>query len=574
MSWGAPAWWGMVAVLLLAAAAATLRRRPPALAAALPGAELTGGRVLPVRSDRRRRRWRVPAAAILALVAAARPQWGTPARSGTTPAREIVIAIDLSRSMAVPDVGSSRLTRALAVVRGMLDRLEGERVALVVFAGTAFVQVPLSADYQIMREFLPSFEPGYLPRGGSDFSAMLAAAAEAFSGEREVNRTLVVLSDGEATAGSWTTAVAALVRRDIRIVALGIGTRSGGEVPAGPDGEAPGVRSRLMPEALQALAAATGGYFRDASGTLDWGELLATLTSGAGTVRQPNAAGEARPERYAWLLVPAVALGFLGLVRDLPVRPRWQDVRRRGLPPAWVGTTAAVGVALAALLAVAHEGGHDYGADVTAAGKLQWVIEDLTRHTTISGKDLALLAERTVNYAMETLARGNTPAEGALRDALLAVEAGERLAPPDAEWAVLRARLRGLMARDAGAGPARPPEQKKDALDEEDRPSQTNGQGSQQTTSESMGQGGAARTEATIGELRRDAGVRRPAARAASAAGKPGQAPSGGGSGGRPDPWRALTLKRFQEVTKADRPAVLFQALAGDPSGAEGGRDW
>jgi hypothetical protein len=244
-------------------------------------------------------------------------------------------------------------------------------------------------------------------------------------------------------------------------------------------------------------------------------------------------------------------------------------------------TTHVLVVGLAAALAgswlaLAHEQGHEFGADATTADKLQWLVEDLAGHRAIDARDLALMAERTINYALEALARGQTVAEGAVRDALVAVDFGEKLQPRQADWGTLRSVLKRLLASQADAAANRPPEQKKEALDEEDRPSQTNGQGSQQTTSESMGQGGVAKTDAALGELRKESARRFNGPKPASGLVRPG---SGVGeaatSGATDDPLRALTLKRFREVVKADMPGVLFQALAGDARAeATGGRDW
>ena len=101
------------------------------------------------------------------IVALARPQWGRIDEPVFEQSREIVIALDLSRSMQTPDVKPTRLERAKLLIESLLDRLTGERVGLVVFSGTAFLQSPLSADYEILREFLPSLGSG-LHAGGRD----------------------------------------------------------------------------------------------------------------------------------------------------------------------------------------------------------------------------------------------------------------------------------------------------------------------------------------------------------------------------------------------------------------------
>ncbi|MCC7196536.1 MAG: VWA domain-containing protein, partial [Gemmatimonadaceae bacterium] len=104
----------------------------------------------------------------LAVVALARPQWGRLEEPVFDQAREILLAIDLSRSMLTPDVKPSRLARTKLLIQSLLEKLSGERVGLVVFSGTSFLQAPLSADYEILREFLPALGPDFLPEGGTN----------------------------------------------------------------------------------------------------------------------------------------------------------------------------------------------------------------------------------------------------------------------------------------------------------------------------------------------------------------------------------------------------------------------
>ena len=135
---------------------------------------------------------------LLAIVALARPQWGRVDEPVFDQSREILIAIDLSRSMLTPDVRPSRLDRAKLLTQSLLEKLSGERVGLVSFAGTAFLQSPLSSDYEILREFLPAMGPDFLPEGGTNYRALLETSLAAF-GSGTADRFLIVLSGGEPT---------------------------------------------------------------------------------------------------------------------------------------------------------------------------------------------------------------------------------------------------------------------------------------------------------------------------------------------------------------------------------------
>ena len=114
------------------------------------------------------------------------------------------------------------------LLKRTLEKLAGERVGLVVVAGTSFLQAPLSADYEILREFLPGLNPGFLPEAGTNYGAMLDTAAQAFGTTGAADRFLIVLSDGEATDPSWKERIEPLKKRGIRVLGLGVGTAGGG----------------------------------------------------------------------------------------------------------------------------------------------------------------------------------------------------------------------------------------------------------------------------------------------------------------------------------------------------------
>ena len=210
----------------------------------------------------RRRIW-LGLGLVFAIVALARPQWGHEEEQAFDQSREILIAVDLSRSMLAPDVKPSRLERARLLIQSLLERLKGERVGLVVFSGTAFLQSPLSADYEILREFLPALGPDYLPEGGTDYQALLKTSLDAFASTNSADRFLIILSDGEAHEDNWQSSLAQLKEHHIRVISLGIGTALGAMIPDGSGGFVKDPRgavvlSRLESGTLQKLAAETG----------------------------------------------------------------------------------------------------------------------------------------------------------------------------------------------------------------------------------------------------------------------------------------------------------------------------
>jgi Ca-activated chloride channel homolog len=268
---------------------------------------------------------------LLALAAAtaalARPQWGRLEEPVFDQAREIIIALDLSRSMLAEDVKPNRLERARLLITSLLERLKGERVGLVVFSGTAFLQSPLSSDYEILREFLPVLGPDYLPEGGTNYDALLETTITAFGASGSADRFLIVLSDGEAQSDTWQKHVADLKTKGIRVLGLGIGTDAGAIIPDGQgafvkDERGAVVLSKLTGDTLRQLAEKTDGRYTDAS---SWVDLAALISS---TVEQGRA-GEFKEtsrvrlaERFQWPLAAALAFFLLSFWRETPVRPK------------------------------------------------------------------------------------------------------------------------------------------------------------------------------------------------------------------------------------------------------------
>jgi Ca-activated chloride channel homolog len=205
MSWGNP--WMLLAMIFPVIGFILLRRaaRNHSLTRwpAMRRVAIAGNKIRPASAAKARTTvWAIFAIAF-ALLAIARPRWGEDTSQAFSQTREVMIAVDLSRSMLAEDQSPSRLDHAKKLTELLLDGLQGESVGLVVFAGTAFVQVPLSPDYRIIREFLPSLDTDYLPRGGSDYSKMLDAALDGFSETADRDRYLIVLSDGESSTEGW-----------------------------------------------------------------------------------------------------------------------------------------------------------------------------------------------------------------------------------------------------------------------------------------------------------------------------------------------------------------------------------
>jgi len=208
---------------------------------------------------------------LLLSVALAQPQCGT--RSELTKRRgiDVVVALDASKSMLARDVLPDRLERAKVELLTLLDELKGDRVGLVVFAGDAFIQCPLTSDYAAAKLFLKAVDPLNMPQGGTNIGAALTLAKQVLEGADRgaKERVVVLISDGEDVDGEVQDGVDALKELGVKVYAVGIGSEQGEPIPVtGRNGEHLGfqkdedgntVLTRLDPRALREIAEGTGG---------------------------------------------------------------------------------------------------------------------------------------------------------------------------------------------------------------------------------------------------------------------------------------------------------------------------
>lgn len=211
-------------------------------------------------------------AAALAIVAAAQPRWGTRVSQVPRTGADLVIVMDISRSMDVPDVEPSRLAAAKAAAVQSIDRLAGDRIGLVIFAGSARIRFPLTTDAAAAARVVESLETGVvLVEGGTDVARGLELALDLLADDSSAGRLMLLLTDGDNLGGD-VAAVAERIRASgIELLVAGVGTPEGGIVPTidpitgrvSPRLDAAGqpIVSRLDEPFLRALAAAAGGRY-------------------------------------------------------------------------------------------------------------------------------------------------------------------------------------------------------------------------------------------------------------------------------------------------------------------------
>jgi len=271
MVWRAPQ---LLWLLVLVPAAAAffiwaLRRRREALR------RFAEARLLPALTpdlDERRQRWRallLIAALALLLLALAGPKWGFHWEEVHREGVDIVVALDTSRSMLAEDVKPNRLARAKLAIEDLVKRLRGDRIGLVAFAGSAFVQCPLTLDYEAFAESLHAVNVGIIPKGGTALTEAIRTGLEAFEGRQGRHEALILITDGEDHEGHVDDAAKEAADRGVKIYTVGIGTAEGDLIPLTVDGQqnflkdrrGQVVKSRLDEETLQKIATTTGGAF-------------------------------------------------------------------------------------------------------------------------------------------------------------------------------------------------------------------------------------------------------------------------------------------------------------------------
>ncbi len=212
---------------------------------------------------------------VFLILALARPQWGEEIRVIKRRGVDILFVVDTSLSMLVEDVKPNRLAVAKREMRNFLGKLKGDRIGMVAFAGSAFLQVPLTVDYAAFKLFLDAIDVGYIPRAGSSLKVGLVSAVQAFKEGKDEQRVIVVLSDGESHTAEGDELIEQMRQSKVKVYAIGIGTKKGGPIPLRSEGKHLGgykkdqkgetIISKLEDEFLKKLTKETGGLYYPAT---------------------------------------------------------------------------------------------------------------------------------------------------------------------------------------------------------------------------------------------------------------------------------------------------------------------
>src|SRR6184192_611860 len=317
MNFGAPTWlWALAILPLLVLLYARAERR-----SAIKLREFVSPRLLPQLAgnvDRVRRAIRfafVLLALALAIGALAKLRWGYTYEDVKRRGLDLLFAVDTSRSMLSNDVAPNRLERVKLAAQDLITELQGDRAGLIAFAGRAFLQAPLTIDYDAAVESINDLDTKTIPEGGTNIGEAIALATQTFGKSAMGNRALIIFTDGEELSGDAVNEAKKAADAGVKIFTIGVGTAQGSLIPVEGKGEggfvkdAKGqvVKSKLDENRLREIAQATGGiYLHLESGPQTMRQLYTEGLSKLKTA-EIDARLSSRPiERYEWPLAGAI----------------------------------------------------------------------------------------------------------------------------------------------------------------------------------------------------------------------------------------------------------------------------
>ena len=265
--------------------------------------------------------WLILAGLFLCLFAAARPQWGKTTERTVARSRNVVVAIDVSRSMLAQDVRPNRLERVKADVADLIDSLDGDRCALVAFRRTGVAVCPLTTDRAYLRSALEKLSPESAPRGETDLGSAIRASLDALDPAADDHNAVILISDGGDIRGEALSNAELAKKRGVPIFTVGIGDpRHGATIPSEDgrgdqkfNGEV--VKVKLEESALKAIAEASRGRYVPlaTAGTAETtlGAIYQRFLRQV-AAKEQNEEAERAAERYQVFLIPGVCLLIAG----------------------------------------------------------------------------------------------------------------------------------------------------------------------------------------------------------------------------------------------------------------------
>lgn len=261
------------------------------------------------------------------ILALAQPRWGYEWEDLKQEGVDIIVAVDVSQSMLASDIKPNRLERAKHEVADLIGLLEGDRIGIVGFAGTGFLQCPLTLDYHAARMFLNVLDTDLIPAQGTAIGHAIRTAIDAFSALEKKSKAIILITDGEDHEGDALAAAQAANEQGVKVFVIGIGAAEGAPIPdrerrRGFKRDAQGdiILTRLNETVLQQVALSTGGsYVRSVQGDMDLHKIYLEDIKQRVEKKELRTTRRKRwQERFQWFL----GLGLLCLMAERFVREK------------------------------------------------------------------------------------------------------------------------------------------------------------------------------------------------------------------------------------------------------------
>lgn len=265
---------------------------------------------------------------IFLVLAAAGPQWGKELQKISRSGIDVVIALDVSKSMLAQDIQPNRLEKAKREIEGFVDRLQGDRVGLIYFAGSSFVQCPLTLDYGAIKMFLSLADPNLNPFPGTDIAGAINDSIKAFEGSGKRSKVLILMTDGETHTSNTDEAVKQASEKGVIIFTVGYGGGVGVPIPLRDendvvigykrDEEGNAVMSSLNQQLLSEIADKTGGEYYISSSDESELDKIADAVDSMEKAKFSSFKGTKYKDRYQYPL----SVVFIGLLLYLLINDR------------------------------------------------------------------------------------------------------------------------------------------------------------------------------------------------------------------------------------------------------------
>jgi Ca-activated chloride channel family protein len=263
----------------------------------------------------------------LLIVAIAGPQFGSKIKEVKRKGIEIMIALDVSNSMLARDIEPNRLERAKQAISRLIDKLENDRLGMIVFAGDAYIQIPITSDYASAKMFLSGVSTAIVSRQGTAIGSAIELAMKSFSSQEGINKAIIIISDGENHEGNAIEKAREAAEKGINVYTIGIGLPEGVPIPDSEnsfikeyrrDRDGNIVTTRLNEQMMNEIAqAGNGKYFRATAGNMGLNDLYTVLNRLEKTEMESRAYSEYEEQFPAiiWIVLGLLLLDLILLER-------------------------------------------------------------------------------------------------------------------------------------------------------------------------------------------------------------------------------------------------------------------